>query len=353
MARVETWVGCDLDKAVQVRQLGGFLFTQDNEGNLLGAKVTQDGEPVNLTGTVVGYAILADGQTVDITGDSTGIQNGNEAYIILPQLAYSVPGQISIVIKLTTADTITTLAAFCGYVYRSKTGNEVVPPGTPIPDLSTLEEAIRNANTAATAANTAAAAAENVDISMSQDGDVITITTTDRQGETKTATLTDQSEAVSELKSAIILNNFRYMLSDCLKKMLWTVPEGAGLVDAVETALSIKSVAIGTSYVFTTFDGEYIDKNNGKILTDNTWCRTNYIPCKNATSIEFNGNGNTFTTSRYGAFYTKNMEFISNIPVTLNDSTTSVTVSVPNNAEVFAISYAKKQKSNLSSIIPR
>lgn len=161
------------------------------------------------------------------------------------------------------------------------------------------------------------------------------------------------SADVTGLKSAIILNNFRYMLSDCLKKMLWTVPEGAGLVDAVETALSIKSVAIGTSYVFTTFDGEYIDKNNGKILTDNTWCRTNYIPCKNATSIEFNGNGNTFTTSRYGAFYTKNMEFISNIPVTLNDSTTSVTVSVPNNAEVFAISYAKKQKSNLSSIIPR
>lgn len=163
----------------------------------------------------------------------------------------------------------------------------------------------------------------------------------------------DLADRVVGLKSALIQNDFRYMLSDCLKKMLWTVQDGAGLVDAVETALNIKSVTIGTAYIFTTFDGEYIDKNNGNILPDNTWCRTNYIPCKGVASIEFNGNGNTFTTARYGAFYTKNMEFISNIPVTLNDSTTSVTVSVPNNAEVFAISYAINQKNYLSSIIPR
>lgn len=158
---------------------------------------------------------------------------------------------------------------------------------------------------------------------------------------------------LADLKSAIILNDFRYMLSDCLKKMLWTVQDGAGLVDSVETALNIKSVTIGTAYIFTTFDGEYINKNNGKVLPDNTWCRTNYIPCKGVASIEFNGNGSIFTTARYGAFYTKNMEFIKNIPVTLNDSETSVSVTVPTNAEVFSISFNITQKDNLLSIIPR
>lgn len=161
------------------------------------------------------------------------------------------------------------------------------------------------------------------------------------------------SDEVAGLKTAIIPNDFRYMLSDCLKKMLWTVQDGAGLVDAIENSLGITTVDIGSPYVFTTFDGEYIDKNNGGVLTDNTWCRTNYIPCKNAASIEFNGNGDTFTTARYGAFYTKNMEFISNIHVTLDGTTTSVSVTVPDNAEVFCISFAIPQKTRLLSIIPR
>lgn len=164
---------------------------------------------------------------------------------------------------------------------------------------------------------------------------------------------TNLSNDVIDLKTAIILNDFRFALADCLKKMLWAVPDGAGLVDAVEASLNIKRVTTGTPYVYTTFDGEYIDKNNGKVIPDNTWCRTNYIPCNGVTSIEFNGNGSTFTTARYGAFYTKNMEFVSNIPLTLNSTITMETIPVPNNADVFSISFAIAQKNGLVSIIPR
>ena len=197
MAVIETWLRQDLKGLVTVRSLQGQVFSLDNGGNLIGVKVTKDYKPVTLTGTVTGYCILSDGQTVTVTGSgNAGIQNGNEAYIVLPQLVYSVPGQISIVIKLTSGDTTTTLAACTGYVYRSRTSNEVVPPGTPIPDLSTMEEVIRRATAATDAANAATVGAEKVDASMTKEGDIITISVTDRDGNVTEKTVTDQTEAM-------------------------------------------------------------------------------------------------------------------------------------------------------------
>ena len=207
MAVIETWLRQDLNRLVNVQSLQGQLFSRDDGGNLIGVKVTRDGEPVELEGTIAGYCILPDGETIDITPatGNTGIRNGNEAYVILPQLAYSIPGQISIVIKLAHDSGVTTLAACTGYVYRSRTDDEVVPPGTPIPDLHELETVIANAVAATASANTAAAAAENVDASMSKSGDVITITVTNRDGVTMTETLTDQSDDVADLNSALNL----------------------------------------------------------------------------------------------------------------------------------------------------
>lgn len=199
MAVIETWLRQDLKGLVTVRSLQGQVFSLDNGGNLIGVKVTKDGKPVTLTGTVTGYCILSDGQTVTVTGSgSSGIQNGNEAYIVLPQLVYSVPGQISIVIKLTSGSVTTTLAACTGYVYRSRTSNEVVPPGTPIPDLATMEEVIRRATEATDAANAATVGAEKVDASMTKEGDVITIAVTDRDGNVTEKTVTDQTEAMKK-----------------------------------------------------------------------------------------------------------------------------------------------------------
>ena len=243
MAVIETWLGQDLKGLVSVQPLQGQIFSLDNGGNLIGVRVTEKGQPVELEGTVIGYCILSDGQTVNVTGSgNTGIQNGNEAYIILPQLAYSVPGQINIIIKLTNGSTITTLAACTGYVYKSRTSNEVVPSGTPIPDLSTLEEAIRNANTAAESANAAATGAEKVDASMTKDGDVITITVTDRDGNVTEKTITDTADDVADLKSAFEQLNDNVITESAGPAPIVSVTDGADGMPMRKVEVAIEPV---------------------------------------------------------------------------------------------------------------
>lgn len=132
MARIETWVNCDLKKTVQVHRVTGNLFTLDNQGNLIGVRVFENGQPVTLAGTVNGYCILADGTTVPVAGS----RSGNTAYIILPQSAYAVPGIIKIMIKLTESSVITTLAAVIGTVAKSRTDTMVEPSQQVITDWS-------------------------------------------------------------------------------------------------------------------------------------------------------------------------------------------------------------------------
>lgn len=140
MAVIETWVRCDLKKPVQVQMLGGNLFSMDNQGNKIGVEVFDNGAAASLSGTVSGNVIRADGATVAVSGTLSG----NKAYIVLPQAAYAVPGFITIVIKLTASSVITTLAAVTGIVYRSST-DTAVDPGTIIPSIQDLIDAINAA----------------------------------------------------------------------------------------------------------------------------------------------------------------------------------------------------------------
>ena len=127
MARIETWFEQDLRKMLKVQVLTGNLFSQDNEGNLIGVTVTDGGEPATLEGTVSANVIRGDGGTVAVTGTLSG----NKASVVLPQAAYAVPGLVTIIIKLTDSDSgvITTLAAMTAIVYRTST-DTVVDPGT-------------------------------------------------------------------------------------------------------------------------------------------------------------------------------------------------------------------------------
>lgn len=139
MARIETWLDCDLKKIIRVHEIKGNVFTQDHLGNLIGVRVYDNGEPVTLAGSVNGYCILADGSTVPVDGDRD--TSGNRAWIILPQSAYAVPGTIRITIKLTETDGddvdhIVTLASLVGTVTRSKTDNMVTPSSQVITDWS-------------------------------------------------------------------------------------------------------------------------------------------------------------------------------------------------------------------------
>lgn len=133
MALIESWYNQDLQNPVQVRYLDGNVFSQDNNGNLIGVNVFDDGEPATISGNVSANVIRADGRTVAVTG----VRNNNKCYVILPQSCYAIIGPISIVIKLTSGSTITSLCAVVANVYQSST-DTVVDPGTIIPSIQTL-----------------------------------------------------------------------------------------------------------------------------------------------------------------------------------------------------------------------
>ena len=162
MAHFETWYKTDLQRTPQVQAIMGNTFTQDNLGNLMGAVVTDGGEPVALTGTATGYVIRPDGNTVVITGTV----DGDRAYIILPEAAYAVPGMITVTLRLVDGSAKTVLAAWAVNVQRSASG-DIIDPGHVVPSLDELlaqidamEQGTAAANQAASAANTAAANAD-------------------------------------------------------------------------------------------------------------------------------------------------------------------------------------------------
>lgn len=141
MAMIETWFEQDLKEPVKINRLNGNVFSQDNEGNLIGVEIFDNGEPAVISGTVSGTVIRADGGTVAI---SSGTLSGNKCSIVLPSAAYAVPGLISIVIKLTSGDAVTTVCAVVAMCYRSST-DIGVDPGTIMPDITALIATINDA----------------------------------------------------------------------------------------------------------------------------------------------------------------------------------------------------------------
>lgn len=154
----ETWLQTDLKKPVIVQKITGNLFSADNQGNLIGVEVLDNGAPATLSGNVNGYIIRADGETVLISGTLSG----NKASIVLPSSAYAVVGQESIVIKVGTV----TVGACVAYVYKSTT-DVIVDPSHVVPSLAELlakiadcEAATEDANEAASLANEKATLAD-------------------------------------------------------------------------------------------------------------------------------------------------------------------------------------------------
>lgn len=130
MAKVETWLNCDLKKPVIVHHMNGNMFSHDESGNLIGVNVFSDGEPVTLSGTVIGYCIVPDGTTISIAGT----RSGNQAYIILPETALLLSGMVNIVIKLSENNAVTTLAAIVSSVFKTRTDISVTPSQQTIDD---------------------------------------------------------------------------------------------------------------------------------------------------------------------------------------------------------------------------
>lgn len=129
MAQFELWFDTDLSQPQKVHAVQGNVFSQDRLANKIGVRVKNNGTDVNLSGTVTGYVIRADDTTVTVSGT----RSGNTAYVILPEAAYAVVGQIQVSIQLTDGNAKTTLCACTGYVHRSMT-DTIIDPGNVITD---------------------------------------------------------------------------------------------------------------------------------------------------------------------------------------------------------------------------
>jgi hypothetical protein len=151
----ETWLQADLRKPAQVQALRGVMFSQDNQGDLVGVEVYDGGAPVALSGSVMGYIVKDNGETVGVTGQCAE----NRAWIVLPANAYDVVGMLHIAIqwKESSADTspALTLGMCAVYVQRTQTG-DIVTPEYRILDVAAILQMISDVTAATTAANTAA-----------------------------------------------------------------------------------------------------------------------------------------------------------------------------------------------------
>ena len=116
------------------------MHSANVKANRVGAIVTNNGAPVTLSGTCSGTAILADHTTVAMTGATSG----NQAYVELPSACYTMEGPIHIFVTCTDANGTTTLVAASGYVRATET-DTVIDPGTIIPSVSQLIQAIEDA----------------------------------------------------------------------------------------------------------------------------------------------------------------------------------------------------------------
>lgn len=114
MAQIETWFDQDLQEPVKVHNIDGNLFSNNASGNRIGVIVTNNGEPVALSGTVRGYAVLSDGSTVQCSGS----RSGNRASVVVPASAYK-PGPIFVSVVLTDGIETTTLVAVASVVMRT------------------------------------------------------------------------------------------------------------------------------------------------------------------------------------------------------------------------------------------
>lgn len=113
----------------------------DNNANRFGVRIFRNGVPENINGSCFGLFIRADGETVTI---NNGTVNGNLAYVTLPQSCYAIEGQFCLTIKVSTEYDTTTLRIIDGTVSKTSTG-VIVDPGTLVPSIEDLIEAIENA----------------------------------------------------------------------------------------------------------------------------------------------------------------------------------------------------------------
>ena len=138
MAQFKNMYPVDLQTGPAVVALNE-MFKGDADANRIGAIVTDGGETVALGGGCAGTVILANGATVAVEG----VVSGNEAYIVLDDDAYTVPGPIIVAVTWVSGDKKTTMVYGVGNV--SGMGGGSIQPGQVTQDVADLIAAIDEA----------------------------------------------------------------------------------------------------------------------------------------------------------------------------------------------------------------
>lgn len=145
----------DLVKPQEITDAEIWASYGDRAAHVWRITVLNNGAPANLSGAAaIADFMRADGSTVTITGTISG----NVASITTTQECYAAAGDVRASLRLTTADAKQTVVHATIHVLKDATDNVVVP-GTAVPDLSAVLAMVTNVNNATTAANTAAGAA--------------------------------------------------------------------------------------------------------------------------------------------------------------------------------------------------
>ena len=156
-----------LNAPITVESLHGVTFSNESKGHKFVISCMQDGELINLTGSVSARFIRANGTTILLASGEYGDIVDGKAVVTLHQDCYNVPGRFQLAIFNTVGQQTTCIYACVGTVQRTQT-ETIIDSGEVIPDISELlaqieacEDATDAANTAADAANAAAVAGDN------------------------------------------------------------------------------------------------------------------------------------------------------------------------------------------------
>lgn len=123
----------DIQQEIKARHCGGLMFTGDALSDTISVALYDNGVPASVSGTVVCNVIRADGATIPITG----VMSGNVAQATLTQVCFAIVGPLTIIMKISSGGTITTILKAVYTVDVGETGT-IVDPGTVIPNVSAL-----------------------------------------------------------------------------------------------------------------------------------------------------------------------------------------------------------------------
>ena len=160
-----------LDATIQIDNLSGVTFTNENGGHVFQITCTRGGVVEDLTGSVTARFMRSNNSTVLLGGSIVG----GKAQVTLLSDCYNVPGRFQLSIFVTDNSATTCIYAGIGSVSRTQAG-ALIDSGELIPSIEELTEMLDDVADAMEGA-------ETVNISQTQSNHVVTITTTDRTGQ--------------------------------------------------------------------------------------------------------------------------------------------------------------------------